>query len=307
MKLLVTGGAGFIGSHIVDKLIEENHQVVVVDDLSIGIQENLHPNSRFVKMDIRCSCLNDIVAQEKFDMVIHQAAQTMVSTSIENPFFDCDVNILGTINLLEACRKHHVKRIIFSSSAAVYGNEISLPVEETNSLNPTSFYGLSKLAVEKYFELYHNFFGLEYVVLRYANVYGERQADSGEGGVISIFTQKVQNGETVYINGDGGQTRDFIYVGDVASANIRALLTPYSNRVYNISTQMETSINTLLELLANISGITVERKYLSPRPGDIYRSSLSNQSARKYLRWHPITNLTNGLVRTYNSLKKKQK
>ncbi|MGI6091416.1 MAG: NAD-dependent epimerase/dehydratase family protein [Veillonellaceae bacterium] len=306
MKLLVTGGAGFIGSHIVDKLIETNHQVVIVDDLSLGVKENLNPGAQFIEMDIRCRSLNDLIEQEKFDIVIHQAAQTMVSTSIENPFLDCNINITGTVNLLEACRKNCVKRIIYSSSAAVYGGENSLPIKETASLNPTSFYGLSKLTVEKYFELYHKFFGLQYIILRYANVYGERQAASDAGGVISIFTRKVQNGEKVYINGDGSQTRDFIYVGDVAWANIQALLTPYVNRVYNISTQTETSLNTLFDLIAKISGRTVERQYLSPRAGDIYRSSLLNKSARKYLCWYPTTTLTDGLTRTYNFFKSRR-
>lgn len=302
MKVLVTGGAGFIGSHVVERILADNSQVVIIDNLSTGLQENLHPDAKFIKMDIRSSELTDVFKQEKFDYVIHQAAQTMVPRSLEAPDFDCDVNILGTVNLLEACRKYGIKRIIFASSAAVYGNENILPIKETASINPASFYGLSKFTAEKYLNLYHNLFGLEYVILRYANVYGERQGDAGEGGVISIFTRKLYNCETISIFGDGGQTRDFIYVGDVAEANFRALITPYANCVYNISTQTETNINMLIELLARVSNKTIKRQYLEPRDGDIYRSSLSNQAALKYLNWSPKTSLVDGLVRTYNSL-----
>jgi Nucleoside-diphosphate-sugar epimerases len=304
MKVLVTGGAGFIGSHIVEKLLLQKYHVVIIDDLSTGLQENIHPDAKFIKMDIRSNQLINTFKEENFDFVIHQAAQTMVPKSLENPDFDCHVNILGTVNLLEACRKSSVKRVVFASSAAVYGDETTLPIKETANVNPSSFYGLSKLTVEKYLDLYYKLFGLEYVILRYANVYGERQGDAGEGGVISIFTRKLQNGETVQVYGDGGQTRDFIYVGDVAAANIQALLTPYANRVYNISTQTETSINTLLELLAKVSSSTAQRQYFAPREGDIYRSSLSNNTACHYLKWNPETTLIDGLSRTYTSLKK---
>lgn len=303
MKVLVTGGAGFIGSHVVEKLIAEQCQVVVLDNLSTGLKEHIPTGVPFVEMDIRSGDLLDLFEQEKFDAVIHLAAQTMVPVSLDKPAFDCDVNVLGTVNVLEACRKTGVKRIAFASSAAVYGDVSSVPIVETEQTAPASFYGLSKLVVEKYLQLYHQVFGLEYVALRYANVFGERQGDGGEGGVISIFTRKVSKGETLTVFGDGGQTRDFIYVGDVAAANYQALITDNVNRVYNISTQQETSVNDLINTLEKIHGAAIEKVYTAPREGDIYRSALSNQAATTLLGWQPKTDLNAGLERTFHSLK----
>ncbi|MEN6413618.1 MAG: NAD-dependent epimerase/dehydratase family protein [Veillonellales bacterium] len=299
MKALVTGGAGFIGSHIVDKLVQENCRVVVVDNLSTGLRNNLNAKAKFVEMDIRSHELIDLFQTEQFDYVIHQAAQTMVPSSIENPDYDCQVNILGTVNVLECCRKTGVKRLVFASSAAVYGNVETIPVTETAETCPTSFYGLSKLTVEKYLYLYHEIYGFDYVVLRYANVYGERQGDAGEGGVVSIFTRKIHQGQPLTIFGDGGQTRDFIYVGDVANANYQAMVTPNGNAVYNISTQTETSVNTLIELLGKASGQAASKEYRDPRDGDIYRSFLANAAARQNLAWTPSIPLVEGLYRTY--------
>lgn len=305
MKVLVTGGAGFIGSHIVDKLIQENYQVVVVDNLSTGLRNNLNAKAKFIEMDIRSRELINLFNEEQFDYVIHEAAQTMVPKSIENPEYDCHVNILGTVNVLECCRKTGVKRLVFASTAAVYGDVEAIPVKETVKTYPTSFYGLSKLTVEKYLSLYHEIYGFDSIVLRYANVYGERQGDAGEGGVISIFTRKICNREKLIIFGDGGQTRDFIYVGDVANANYRAIMTPNGNTVYNISTQTETSVNTLIELLGKASGQIAMKEYSDPRDGDIYRSSLSNAAARQKLTWNPSMSLVDGLYRTYQFLKQR--
>jgi UDP-glucose 4-epimerase len=304
MKVLVTGGAGFIGSHIVDGLLGENCEVVVVDNLSTGRSSNINPAARFIEMDIRDPQLLDMFTTEKFDYVIHLAAQTMVPKSLEAPDYDCQINILGTINVLEACRKTKIKRVIFSSTAATYGNIACIPVTEQVATEPTSFYGLSKLTVEKYLVLYHQIYGLDYVVLRYANVYGERQGDAGEGGVISIFIRKISNGQPITIFGDGGQTRDFVYAGDVANANYQALLTPGANAVYNISTQTETSVNALVELISKISGKTVEKVYSTPREGDIYRSSLSNVLAKSTLSWQPQMALLDGLCKTYHFFRK---
>ncbi|HEY3423524.1 MAG TPA: NAD-dependent epimerase/dehydratase family protein [Negativicutes bacterium] len=304
MKVLVTGGAGFIGSHIVDRLLGENCAVVVVDNLSTGRSSNINPAARFIEMDIRNPQLLDMFTIEQFDYVIHLAAQTMVPKSLEAPDYDCQINILGTINVLEACRKTKIKRVIFSSTAATYGNTACIPVTEQVATEPTSFYGLSKLTVEKYLVLYHQIYGLDYVVLRYANVYGERQGDAGEGGVISIFIRKISNGQPITIFGDGGQTRDFVYAGDVANANYQALLTPGANAVYNISTQTETSVNTLVELIGKISGKAVEKVNSTPRDGDIYRSSLSNVLAKSTLSWQPQMALLDGLFKTYHFFKK---
>ena len=305
MKVLVTGGAGFIGSHIVDFLVSQQCEVVIIDNLSTGLLSNINSMAKFIQADIRNQKdLMDLFKTEKFDYVIHQAAQTMVHHSLENPYYDCDVNIQGTVNILECCRHSGVKRIVFASTAAVYGDTATLPVLETFGKKPASFYGLSKLSCEHYFEMYYQVFGLEYVILRYANVYGERQGDSGEGGVISIFTRKIVDSEPITIFGDGSQTRDFIYVGDIAAANYYALSTSKANAIYNVSTQMETSLHTLINQLEEISGKRVEKQFAAPREGDIYRSFLSNVGAKENLSWEPKVNLSEGLSRTYHFLAK---
>ncbi|MCC5464410.1 NAD-dependent epimerase/dehydratase family protein [Pelosinus baikalensis] len=302
MKVLVTGGAGFIGSHVVDKLIQEKCQVVIIDNLSTGLRENINPAATFIQLDIRSDEIFTIFMTEKFDFVIHLAAQTMVHKSLEMPDYDCDINILGTVNILEACRKMNVKRIVFSSTAAVYGNVTTLPVVETSQKAPTSFYGLSKFTCENYLSLYKEVYGLDYMILRYANVYGERQGDGGEGGVISIFARKIRQDQPVLIFGDGSQTRDFIYVGDVANANYQSLLVDHANKICNISTQTETSVNMLIDYMGNVAGKVVTRNYNEKREGDIYKSSLSNAIARKNLDWQPHMILLEGLAKTYRSL-----
>jgi len=302
VKVLVTGGAGFIGSHVVDKLIQEKCQVVIIDNLSTGLRENINPAATFIQLDIRNDEILTIFMTEKFDFVIHLAAQTMVHKSLEMPDHDCDINILGTVNILEACRKSNVKRIVFSSTAAVYGNVTTLPVVETSQKAPTSFYGLSKFTCENYLSLYKEVYGLDYMILRYANVYGERQGDGGEGGVISIFARKIRQDQPVLIFGDGSQTRDFIYVGDVANANYQSLLVDHANKICNISTQTETSVNMLIDYMGNVAGKVVTRNYNEKREGDIYKSSLSNAIARKNLDWQPHMILLEGLAKTYRSL-----
>jgi len=302
VKVLVTGGAGFIGSHVVDKLIQEKCQVVIIDNLSTGLRENINPAATFIQLDIRNDEIFSLFMTEKFDFVIHLAAQTMVHKSLEMPDYDCDINILGTVNILEACRKANVKRIIFSSTAAVYGNVTALPVVETSPKAPTSFYGLSKLTCENYLSLYKEVYGLDYMILRYANVYGDRQGDGGEGGVISIFARKIRQDQPVLIFGDGSQTRDFIYVGDVANANYQSLLVDHANKICNISTQTETSVNMLIDYMGNVAGKMVVRNYNEKREGDIYKSSLSNATARKNLDWQPHMMLLEGLAKTYHSL-----
>ncbi len=302
MRVLVTGGAGFIGSHIVDQLIKQQYSVTVLDDLSTGLESNLHHQAQFIAMDIRSSQVLEVFQKGCFDFVIHQAAQTMVPKSLEDPRYDCEVNISGTINVLEACRITKVKKIVFASSAAVYGDVASIPVQEDAPTQPSSFYGLSKLTVERYLALYHNLFGIEYAALRYANVYGERQGDGGEGGVISIFTRKIHAGQSLGIFGSGEQTRDFIYVGDVASANIAAMASSGSSGIYNISTQSETTVNELIAVLSQVAKRTVEKIYMPIREGDIYRSSLANGKILEYFDWRPQMSLSDGIARTYQSL-----
>lgn len=299
MKVLVTGGAGFIGSHLVEKLSEENCQVMVLDNLHTGLRENVPAGVALVELNVCDPQLLPLFETEKFDAVVHLAGQTMVNVSIDDPHYDAQVNIQGTVNVLEACRKTEVKRIVFASTAAVYGDIDEVPIQETFAARPTSFYGLSKLTVENYLQLYHQLYGLDYVALRFANVYGERQGDGGEGGVISIFTKRVARGEAIAIYGDGGQTRDFIYAGDVATGIWQALRTEKANAVYNLSTQTEVSINHMVALLAQISGKSIQPDYGPVRAGDIYRSILANDRAVAGLAWKPVVSLKEGLTRTY--------
>ncbi|MBP2651146.1 MAG: UDP-glucose 4-epimerase [Firmicutes bacterium] len=303
MKVLVTGGAGFIGSHIVDKLVKQDWQVVVLDNLSSGRREHVPQAAKLIVMDVASDDLTEVFKTEQFDYVIHLAAQTSVPASLTDPENDGRINIIGTIKVLEAARVSGVKRIIFASTAAVYGSEAKVPIIETDVVRPASFYGLSKLTVEQYLRVYKDLFGLEYVVLRFANVYGERQGDTGEGGVISIFARRILAGQSVNIFGDGNQTRDFIYVGDVANANIRALTAPCSGVTANISTNTEISVNKLTEVMGKIAKCQVEKTYLAARNGDIYRSSLDNSTAIKALGWQPETDLDAGLVKTLAALK----
>lgn len=299
MKVLVTGGAGFIGSHLVRKLLAEGCEVVVIDNLSTGLRSNLPEGCAFFEMDINDAALGDFFAGQAFDKVVHLAGQTMVDVSIKEPQTDAANNIGGTINVLEAARKNHVQRVIFASTAAAYGDVENLPIKESMPVNPQSFYGLSKVTVEKYLSMYWQFYGLEYVILRFANVYGERQGDGGEGGVISIFAKRVAEGKEITIYGDGEQTRDFIYAGDVASGIWGALHTKEPNAIYNLSTQTEVSLKELVGILMNVAGRKIRPVFGPARVGDIYRSMLSNGRAKKYLAWEPVMPLENGLSRTY--------
>ena len=301
MNILVTGGAGFIGSHLVRLLLAKGERVTALDNLSTGLAQNLPPEVKFIEMDILDAKLAEVVAAGSFDAIVHLAAQTMVDTSIKDPLLDARENLLGTVHVLEAARAANVGRVIFASTAAVYGDvkEDDLPVREAQPTAPMSFYGLSKLAVEKYIEMYRRLYGLDYIVLRFANVYGERQGDGGEGGVISIFAKAVAEGRDITIYGDGEQTRDFIYAGDVAQGIYAALQTEETNAAYNLSTQTETSLRELVSLLASIRGKEIIPKYGPEREGDIYKSMLANSRARRGLAWQPATPLADGLKRTY--------
>ena len=247
MKILVTGGAGFIGSHLVRQLMEAGDEVISLDNLSTGLRENLPENARLEVMDTHDDKVEDLFREEHFDAVVHLAAQTLVSDSMVDPENDMYQNIAGTVHILECCRKYSVKRVIFSSSAATYGDvdEKALPLPETLPQEPLSFYGLTKMTVEKYLALYHLAYDLHYVVLRFANVYGERQGDGGEGGVISIFAKRLAKGEGITIFGNGKQTRDFVYAGDIAKGIRLALTTENADTCYNLSTQTETSLMSL--------------------------------------------------------------
>ena len=303
MNVLVTGGAGFIGSHLVRQLLDAEHQVTVLDNVSTGTWQHL-PQGKDTctcwEMDIRDKAAREKIEQAKFDVIVQLAGQTMVDVSIKDPEFDASENIMGTINVLEAARNSGVKRIIFASTAAAYGDvtEDRLPIREEENLAPMSFYGLTKVAVEKYLKLYHDLYGLDYVALRFANVYGERQGDTGEGGVISIFAKRIAKDQGITVFGDGKQTRDFIYAGDIAAGIIAAMTTDKANAVYNLSNQTETSLLELIELMAEASGRTVEPAFAAPREGDINRSMLCHEAAVQNLDWQPQMDLAEGLART---------
>ena len=300
MHILISGGAGFIGSHLVRQLLETKNTVVVLDDLSTGSLDYLSELDVVLwKQNI---CNPDIVQQivfEKFDVIVHLAAQTMVDASIKNPVFDASENIMGTLNVLEAARQCGA-RVIFASTAAAYGDveENVLPVLESHELSPQSFYGLTKVGVEKYLALYHQHYGIDYVICRFANVYGERQGEKGEGGVISIFAKRIAAGKDITIYGDGTQTRDFVYAGDIARGICKAMTTENVNTVYNLSTQTETSLLDLVRIMSEVSGREITPKFGAVREGDIYRSMLSNRKAKEDLGWEPQVSLADGLRRT---------
>ncbi|MBO8137678.1 MAG: NAD-dependent epimerase/dehydratase family protein [Desulfotomaculum sp.] len=298
MRILVTGGAGFIGSHIVDMLVEQDYRVLVVDNLSTGREDNLNPRAEFSSTDICSRELIGLVGKFRPEIVIHQAAQVSVPLSLKNPVDDAMINVLGTVNLLEACRLAGVRKIIYASSAAVYGNPVYLPVDEKHPVKPGSGYGLSKHTCERYLELYRRLYGLEYTVLRYANVYGPRQDGFGEGGVVAKFIECLRRGASPVIYGDGRQTRDFVYVKDAAGANLAAL-SAGDNRVLNVSTGNPTSINKLFSLLKDIAGFPGEAVVSPPRPGDITDSCLDSTLAAEKIKWKPRWTLKQGLMETY--------
>lgn len=266
MRVLVTGGAGFIGSHIVELLLQHGHEVAVVDNLSTGVESNLLSGVRLYRVDITSCEIGEVFAEERPEVVVHQAAQIDVRRSVEDPIFDANVNILGSINLLEHARRAGVRKVVYASSAAVYGNPLTVPVEEDHPILATSPYGASKYTVEKYLHLYRELYGLDYTVLRYANVYGPRQDPLGEGGVVAIFTHRLAQGLPVTVFGDGEQTRDYVYVGDVALANLMAL-TAGGGQVINVSCGQEVSVNELLRVMQEVTGLEAEVIRAPERPG----------------------------------------
>ncbi|GCL66985.1 NAD-dependent epimerase/dehydratase family protein [Veillonella tobetsuensis] len=305
MRVCVTGGAGFIGSHLVDRLIALGHTVLVIDNLTTGVREFVNPKAVFIEMDVRDANIESIFADFKPQVVFHEAAQTMVPASMENPKMDCDVNLLGLVNILEASRKHKVEHFLMPSSAAVYGDLDTLPLTEDMIGKPTSFYGLTKLTGEGYLRIYEQAFGLKTVCFRYSNVYGPRQGDGGEGGVISIFTRLINEGQGLTIFGDGEQTRDFIYVDDVVEANIKAMNHPELTGVYNISTNTSTSVNKLVSYFKSISNKDLLVYYEAERTGDIRHSRLCNQKAKVDFDFLATVDLERGLRDTISYFKGK--
>ena len=300
MKILVTGGAGFIGSHLLQLLQgQQGVEVVVYDNLSSGRREHVPKAIRLVEGDVRdAEGLAHLFASEGFDSVVHLAAQTMVPYSLSYPEEDCQINLLGLINILECCRKYAVKHIVFSSSAAVYGDNLNIPLHEEEKPMPTSAYGITKMASEYYLRMYHDLYGLNTTVLRFANVYGERQGAGGEGGVVSIFCKLLAAGQGVTVFGNGEQTRDFVYAGDIAEALWRGSQLE-GHHVINISTQKETSVNQLLAAFKQAVGREFPVQYAPIREGDIFRSVLANGRCVELLGFCPAMNLQEGVARTY--------
>jgi UDP-glucose 4-epimerase len=298
VRVLLTGGAGFIGSHVADQLLARGHDVTVVDDLSTGKRENVPEGALFYELDIRGGCVK---AFEEFEpeALCHQAAQMDVRRSVREPAFDADVNVLGTLRLLENCVKYGTKKIVFASTGgAVYGEQRTFPAPEKHPLYPVSPYGVSKLACERYLHYYHIQYGLSYLALRYANVYGPRQDPHGEAGVVAIFCGNLVDGCESTINGTGEQTRDYVYVEDVARANVLALEGEAPSGAYNVGTGIETSVNELYEVLRGISDKDLPPMHGPAKPGEQLRSSVEPSAAGRALGWHPKTDLATGLEKT---------
>lgn len=301
MEILITGGAGFIGSHILAQLQgRRDMDVVVFDNLSSGSKEHVPAGMELVEGDI-CdeAAVDALFADHHFDAVVHLAAQTMVPFSVDHPVEDCQINLEGVLHVLEACRTHGTGHILFSSSAAVYGDNLHIPLKETERLVPTSPYGITKMTTEHYLRVYHELYGMDATVFRFANVYGERQGEKGEGGVVSIFCKLLSQRQGITVFGDGNQTRDFVYAGDIAQAIIRAL--PLKGcHTMNVSTGQETSINDLIRSFEKAVGYTVPVQYTAPRTGDILRSVLSNEALKRDLGFVPEMDLEEGIRRTYD-------
>jgi UDP-glucose 4-epimerase len=283
MKVLVTGGAGFIGSHLVDRLVQEGHEVVVVDNLSTGKRRNLNRAARFFKLDIQSWRLERVFRNERPNIVMHLAAQMDVRKSLEDPIFDAQVNVLGMLNVLQQSIKHGVRKFVFSSSGgAIYGEQEIYPVPETHVMRPLSPYGISKLCGEQYLSYYQRVSGLQIVSLRYANVYGPRQDPDGEAGVVAIFIQKLLNNEQAIVYGNGRQTRDFIYVDDVVEANL-AVMSQETQGTYNVGTGEETSINDLLRILIAHTNSTCKEVHGPAKNGEQVRSVIDSTKLRQEL------------------------
>lgn len=308
-KALVTGGAGFIGSHVAEAYRDRGYSVTVVDDLSTGKRSNVPGGVEFVELDIRSAELRELFQRsDGFDVVNHHAAQIDVRVSVARPAFDAQINVLGLLNLLESAREFGTRRVLFvSSGGVVYGSARQRPIPETAPKQPESPYGVSKLVGEYYLRCYQEMHGLEYVALRYSNVYGPRQDPHGEAGVVAIFSQRIQNGRPLTIFGDGEQTRDYVYVGDVVEANmmVTEAAIPHGSgiddRAFNVGTGRETSVNELARALMQSAGREVDVEHAAPRTGELEWNSLEVEKLRA-LGWSPKVSLSEGLGRTYRSI-----
>lgn len=296
-KILVTGGAGFIGSHVADSFISLGHEVFILDDLSTGFKENINENAKFYQMDIRSKKVEKIFEKERFDILCHHAAQVDLRKSMKEPIIDAEINILGSLNLLLCCLKYQVKKIIFPSSAGVYGEQEQFPADEIHPTRPVAPYAMAKLVVEKYLDYYHRANSLNYVILRYSNVYGPRQIPKGEAGVVAIFCENLLNNKKAKIFGDGKQTRDFVFIDDVVKANVLALDYDKSD-IFNIATSVETDINRLFHLVKDKTGSNQNEVHASAIPGEQRRSVLDISKAKNNLGWEPEYDLEKGIEKT---------
>ena len=295
---LVTGGAGFIGSHLVDRLVDEGHKVIVVDDLSSGKLKNLNPAATFHHTDINHPSLQDIFHREEPDLVFHLAAQISVANSTHDPVHDAEINVIGALRVMEAARHHGVEKIIYSSTGgALYGDPEINPCSEQTSIEPLSPYGLSKYLAEQYLALYHRLYHMNYTILRYGNVYGPRQDPHGEAGVIAIFSQMMLEGKQPHIFGDGEQARDFVFVGDVVAANIAAIEKGDSDH-FNIGTGANVDINRIYQLLRDIIQYRWDAEHRPARPGEVNKISLECSKAQQEFGWTPQVSIEEGLERT---------
>ena len=295
MRAAVTGGAGFIGSHVVDALVARGDDVHVVDNFSTGRRENLNPSAALHEHDIR-EPLGPLFDEIRPEAVVHLAAQADVGTSVERPLFDAEVNVLGTLNVLDAARPHAAQIVFSSTGGAIYG-ECERPAREDDERRPVSPYGAAKLAAEEYLATWNRLYGTSHVALRFANVYGPRQLAQLEGGVVAIFTDRLRAGEDVTIYGDGEQRRDFVYVGDVVAAVLEAI--GRDGGVFNVGTGTETSVNELFEAARQVAGAEAKASYAPARAGDILRSVLDVSRTERELGWRPQTSLAEGLARTW--------
>lgn len=298
MKVLITGGAGFIGSHIVDVLIDRGHRVVVVDNLLTGFADNVNPTAKFYQMSIRDQGLAEVFQQEGPEIVIHHAAQMVIQRSVADPVFDAQENILGSLNVIINSVRFGVRKLLYASSGgAIYGEPEYLPVDERHPINPVSEYGASKHAVEHYLYLYGHRNRLNYVVLRYSNVYGPRQNPAGEAGVVAIFASQMLRGERPTIFGSGDKTRDYIHVFDVVDANLLAMERG-ENATFNLGSGTETSDQEMFDTQADVLGYTGSPLYAPVRPGEIHRICLDSSKAQRELNWYPKFSLRHGLSQT---------
>lgn len=299
MNILVTGGAGFIGSHVVDEYLRLGHRVAIMDNFSTGRRINVNPDATLYEVDIRDTAeVQRIFEKERFDVLNHHAAQMDVRRSVDDPVYDASVNILGLLTLLESSVKTGVHRVLFASSGgAIYGEQQYFPADEEHPTRPISPYGVAKLASEQYLFYYQEIYGIESISLRYANIYGPRQNPEGEAGVVAIFTSRLLSGGQPIINGDGKQTRDYVYVGDVVRANVLALNCRGSH-VFNIGTGIETDVNQLFAYLKAITGSACNEQHGPPKKGEQRRSVLSSAKMTRVLGWQPTVTIDEGLRRT---------